>query len=65
MNGDETIYGPATVTGTKVVFSKEKKNAPSASQTHSNGVTKTDDQTVMIDGVPQNIDLLSIHDRLW
>ena len=65
MNGDETVYGPATVTGTKVVFSKEKKAAPSVSQTHSNGVSITDDKTVMIDGVPQNIDLLNIHDRLW
>jgi len=48
MNGDETVHGPATVTGTKVIFNKKAVQAPTVAQTntHSNGVSKTDEATI-------------------
>merc|ERR1712195_66775 len=48
MNGDETVHGPATVTGTKVIFSKKSVQAPTVAQTntHAIGVSKTDEATI-------------------
>lgn len=41
MNGDETIRGPAVVTGTHVVYNQNTK---------SNGVAHTEDSELQIDG---------------